>query len=194
MTLRKHIQHRTTRRTNERLGKNLRAINEGDAWRPPSRPGADYAGFVFFERSPRNVSLAQAASLVETARGRIKTVALTVNATDEAIREIEAKVHPDFLQLHGDETPERIAAIRALSARRHHQGDQGWLRAGRRGRAPLRGLRRYSAVRCEARRHARRAARRKRGRLRVDLAAKGLRSGQISCFPAGSTLLMCSRP
>ena len=77
--------------------------------------GADYAGFVFFERSPRNVSLAQAASLVETARGRIKTVALTVNATDEAIREIEAKVHPDFLQLHGDETPARMAAIRALS-------------------------------------------------------------------------------
>ncbi len=77
--------------------------------------GADYAGFVFFEKSPRNVSLAQAASLVETARGRIKTVALTVNATDEAIREIEAKVHPDFLQLHGDETPARMAAIRALS-------------------------------------------------------------------------------
>ena len=77
--------------------------------------GADYAGFVFFERSPRNVSLARAASLVEAARGRIMTVALTVNATDEAIRDIEAKVHPDFLQLHGGETPERIAAIRTLT-------------------------------------------------------------------------------
>ena len=77
--------------------------------------GADYAGFVFFERSPRNVSLKQAVRLAKLAGGRIKTVALTVNPADEAIREIEAKVHPDFLQLHGDETPERIAAIRALS-------------------------------------------------------------------------------
>lgn len=77
--------------------------------------GADYAGFVFFERSPRNVSLKQAARLAKFAEGRIKTVALTVNATDEAIEAIEAKVRPDFLQLHGDESPERIAAIRSLS-------------------------------------------------------------------------------
>ncbi len=77
--------------------------------------GADYAGFVFFEKSPRNVSLRQAARLARLAEGRIKTVALTVNATDEAIKEIEAKIRPDFLQLHGDESPERIAAIRSLS-------------------------------------------------------------------------------
>jgi phosphoribosylanthranilate isomerase len=77
--------------------------------------GADYAGFVFFEKSPRNVSLRQAARLAKRADGRIKTVALTVNATDEAIRDIETKVRPDFIQLHGSETPERIAGIRALS-------------------------------------------------------------------------------
>jgi phosphoribosylanthranilate isomerase len=80
--------------------------------------GADYAGFVFFPRSPRNVSLEQAASLARVAAGRIQTVALTVNAPDGLIQEIEAKVHPDFLQLHGDETPERIAEIRALSRAR----------------------------------------------------------------------------
>ncbi len=77
--------------------------------------GADYAGFVFFEKSPRNVSLKQAAELAKLAEGRIKTVALAVNPADEAIREIEAGVHPDFFQLHGDESPERIAAIRSLS-------------------------------------------------------------------------------
>jgi phosphoribosylanthranilate isomerase len=77
--------------------------------------GGDYAGFVFFEKSPRNVSLKQAARLARLAEGRIKTVALTVNASDEAIEEIEARVRPDFLQLHGDETPERIDAIRKLS-------------------------------------------------------------------------------
>jgi phosphoribosylanthranilate isomerase len=77
--------------------------------------GADYAGLVFFEKSPRNVSLKQAARLARLAEGRIQTVALTVNATDEAIKEIEAKVRPDFLQLHGEESLERIAAIRSLS-------------------------------------------------------------------------------
>ncbi len=77
--------------------------------------GADYAGFVFFERSPRNVSLEQAAALAKLAEGRIKTVALTVNAADELIQAIEAEVHPDFLQLHGDETAARIGAIRTLS-------------------------------------------------------------------------------
>ncbi len=77
--------------------------------------GANYAGFVFFARSPRNVSVGQAARLAKAAEGRIKTVALTVNAPDELIREIEAEVHPDFLQLHGDETPERIAQLRVLS-------------------------------------------------------------------------------
>jgi phosphoribosylanthranilate isomerase len=80
--------------------------------------GADYAGFVFFERSPRNVSLKQAAQLAKRAKGRIQTVALTVNPTDLAIRDLEAKVRPDFIQLHGSETPERIAAIRALTRAR----------------------------------------------------------------------------
>jgi phosphoribosylanthranilate isomerase len=77
--------------------------------------GADYAGFVFFKRSPRHLTLARAAKLVQKARGRIKTVALTVNARDSTIRSIMTKVRPDFLQLHGDENPDRVAAIRQLS-------------------------------------------------------------------------------
>jgi phosphoribosylanthranilate isomerase len=77
--------------------------------------GADYAGFVFFEPSPRNVSLRQAARLARLAQGYIKTVALTVNATDTAIGSIMSEVSPDFLQLHGDESPERVAAIRSLT-------------------------------------------------------------------------------
>jgi phosphoribosylanthranilate isomerase len=70
---------------------------------------------VFFEPSPRNVSLRQAARLARLAQGHIKTVALTVNATDAAIDAIMSEVCPDFLQLHGDESPERIAAIRSLT-------------------------------------------------------------------------------
>jgi len=77
--------------------------------------GADYAGFVFFEKSPRNVSLKQAARLARLAEGHIKTVALTVDAGDAAIEAIMAEVRPGFLQLHGAESLQRIADIRALS-------------------------------------------------------------------------------
>jgi phosphoribosylanthranilate isomerase len=77
--------------------------------------GASYAGFVFFGPSPRNVSLRQAARLARIAQGHIATVALTVNPTDAAIGAIMSEVNPDFLQLHGDESPERVAAIRALT-------------------------------------------------------------------------------
>jgi phosphoribosylanthranilate isomerase len=77
--------------------------------------GAAYAGFVFFSPSPRNLSLRQAARLAKVAEGHIKTVALTVNATDAALGAIISEVNPNFLQLHGDESPERIAAIRSLT-------------------------------------------------------------------------------
>ena len=80
--------------------------------------GSDYAGFVFFERSPRNVTLSRAAALAQCAEGRIKTVALTVNAGADAIKEIAGEVHPDFFQLHGDENVERIAAVRELTSAR----------------------------------------------------------------------------
>ncbi len=78
--------------------------------------GADYAGFVFFERSPRNVTASRAAALVRRAEGRIKTVALTVNAGADAIKAIAGDVCPDFFQLHGNENVERIAAIRTLTS------------------------------------------------------------------------------
>ncbi len=80
--------------------------------------GADYAGFVFFERSPRHVSLAHAAALARRAEGRIATVALTVNAGDDAIKAISAEVRPDFFQLHGEENVGRVAAIRSLTGAR----------------------------------------------------------------------------
>lgn len=74
--------------------------------------GADMAGFVFFEKSPRHLSLEAARDLGGQARGRIEIVALTVDAGDAAIEAIVAALRPDALQLHGRETPERIADIR----------------------------------------------------------------------------------
>ncbi|WP_027236310.1 phosphoribosylanthranilate isomerase [Leisingera caerulea] len=75
--------------------------------------GAAYAGFVFFPKSPRNVSIEQAAALaVEVPVGLCK-VALTVNATDAELDAITAAVPLDMLQLHGKESPERVAEVRA---------------------------------------------------------------------------------
>lgn len=75
--------------------------------------GADYVGLVFFAKSPRNVSLKDAARLAELARGKAKIVALVVNADDGALNEIVEQVSPDVLQLHGSESPERVADIKA---------------------------------------------------------------------------------
>jgi phosphoribosylanthranilate isomerase len=79
--------------------------------------GADMVGLVFFARSPRFVSLDQAAALAKRAHGRAKVVALSVDADDEALAAIIAKVSPDMLQLHGSETPARVAAIRQVFGR-----------------------------------------------------------------------------
>lgn len=75
--------------------------------------GADFVGLVIFPPSPRNVALAQAADLAAIARGRAKIVALLVDADDALIADVVAQVKPDYLQLHGDETPARVTQVRA---------------------------------------------------------------------------------
>lgn len=77
--------------------------------------GADFVGLVFFPKSPRHVSLPRAAELAEKARGRARIVALTVDADDALLAAIASEVRPDFIQAHGSETPERVAAITALT-------------------------------------------------------------------------------
>lgn len=74
--------------------------------------GADLAGIVFFPKSPRNLDIEPAIELAEHARGRIRLVALTVNADDALIDAIAGKVRPDLIQFHGSESPERLAAVR----------------------------------------------------------------------------------
>jgi phosphoribosylanthranilate isomerase len=73
--------------------------------------GADYVGLVFFPPSPRNVSPATAQKLAAKARGRAKIVALMVDPDDTLIETVIASADPDILQLHGDETPERVDEI-----------------------------------------------------------------------------------
>ncbi len=74
--------------------------------------GADLVGFVFFPPSPRNLGLEAARVLGERVAGRAGKVALTVDATDDALLDIVAALAPDMLQLHGKETPERVVQVR----------------------------------------------------------------------------------
>jgi phosphoribosylanthranilate isomerase len=79
--------------------------------------GADLVGFVLYAKSPRNVSLDEAAALVRRTRARegVQTVVLSVDPDDALVDQVAAKVQPDILQLHGHETPERAEAIRRRS-------------------------------------------------------------------------------
>ena len=79
--------------------------------------GADMIGLVFFARSPRNVTLDQAASLAARARGKAKIVTLVVDASDAELRDIATRVDPDLIQAHGNESPARIAEIAALTGK-----------------------------------------------------------------------------
>lgn len=77
--------------------------------------GAAFVGAVFFGRSPRNIAPETAGPLFERARGRAGIVAVTVDADDDLLARIGAHLKPDFVQLHGRETVERAARVRALT-------------------------------------------------------------------------------
>lgn len=71
--------------------------------------GADALGLVFYEKSPRHVSIAQAAQLAAAVPPFVTVVGLFVNASAETVRATLQAVPLDVLQFHGDETPEFCA-------------------------------------------------------------------------------------
>lgn len=73
--------------------------------------GADMVGFVHFHRSPRHVDLEGLQLLISEARGRVETCVLLVNPDNSTVMEVAA-LSPDWIQLHGPETPHRVEAIR----------------------------------------------------------------------------------
>ncbi|VVT26078.1 N-(5'-phosphoribosyl)anthranilate isomerase [Roseovarius sp. EC-HK134] len=75
--------------------------------------GAAYVGFVFFEKSPRNVGLMQARALALGVPPGVAKVALTVDADDATLDALTDQVPLDFLQLHGEESPARASQIKA---------------------------------------------------------------------------------
>ena len=74
--------------------------------------GASHIGFIFFSKSPRYLAPELAGDLRLAARGQADAVAVTVDADNAFLDEIVMTMSPDWLQLHGRETPERVQAIR----------------------------------------------------------------------------------
>lgn len=79
--------------------------------------GADMVGLVHFAKSPRHLGLEQGRALSDRARGRAARVALVVDADGATLAEVVEAFDPDLLQLHGEESPERVAHIRARFGR-----------------------------------------------------------------------------
>ena len=77
---------------------------------------ADYVGFVFFSPSPRNITPMEAATLSRDTPASIKKVAVTVDMSDSEIESLLQHFTPDYLQLHGNESPERVASVRTRYA------------------------------------------------------------------------------
>ena len=75
------------------------------------RYGASFLGFIVEAKSARRLSVVQAAKLSLPAKSSAKTVAVTVNANDELIEAIITQMQPDYIQLHGDESVDRVAEI-----------------------------------------------------------------------------------
>ena len=91
----------------------IRTADDYDACRAA---GAAFVGMVFFPRSPRHLSMQEARILADHAdcsAGGPARVALTVDMDDTGLEEVVAAARPRLIQLHGNETPDRAAAIRA---------------------------------------------------------------------------------
>ncbi|SMR70675.1 phosphoribosylanthranilate isomerase [Aliiroseovarius halocynthiae] len=75
--------------------------------------GARYIGFNFFPKSPRSVTVDQAAALMLDVPMGVAKVALVVNMEDAEIDKIVNGTTADMIQLHGAESPERVAEVKA---------------------------------------------------------------------------------
>ncbi|MBT5073498.1 MAG: phosphoribosylanthranilate isomerase [Kordiimonadaceae bacterium] len=74
--------------------------------------GASYVGFVFYPPSPRNISIEKAAELAEIVKEDALKVGVFVNPDDALLHDVFKQVDLDVIQLHGNETVERVQYIR----------------------------------------------------------------------------------
>lgn len=76
------------------------------------RLGANFLGFIVECKSPRRLSVERATRLSAPAKSLAKRVVVTVNPNDALCEKIRAQIDPDFIQLHGEETPDRAKEIK----------------------------------------------------------------------------------
>lgn len=93
--------------------------------------GADFLGFNFYPGSPRFISPAQAGKIVKRLPKGVAAVGVFVNETEDAVIKVARRLKLDFVQLHGEETPETVAkiaqyvpVIKALRVRKPFQAAQ----------------------------------------------------------------------
>ncbi|HYD65112.1 phosphoribosylanthranilate isomerase [Azospirillum sp.] len=91
-------------------------LSEPESLRAAIEGGARWVGFVFYPASPRNVAPALAADLARLVPTGVRTVGLFVDPDDDLLEHVVGQVPFDMLQLHGKETPERVAAVKAAFA------------------------------------------------------------------------------
>ena len=87
-------------------------INDQISMNTAINNNVDYVGLVFYNQSPRNLSIAGARKLIQHRTNTSKIVALTVNPDDAFLLEIVKYIRPDYIQLHGNETPNRCENIK----------------------------------------------------------------------------------
>jgi phosphoribosylanthranilate isomerase len=87
-------------------------LSTAEAIHTAAAAGADWVGLVFYPRSPRHVSPAVAAALLAATYRPLPVVAVTVAPDAALLDEIMTTVQPDFLQVHGDWTPQQMQAAR----------------------------------------------------------------------------------
>ena len=76
---------------------------------------ADYLGFIFYPNSPRNISFEESSAIISKIKDKIPSVAVTVNPDDSIIKKIIEIGFP-MIQLHGNESLERVKEIKSLSS------------------------------------------------------------------------------
>lgn len=96
------------------VGIKICGLANEEAVRAVIAAGADYAGFVYFPASPRHVTVERAAELKALLPSSVASVSVLVDPGDALLAEVQSVLKPDYVQLHGKETPERIKAIKKV--------------------------------------------------------------------------------
>ena len=87
-------------------------INDKKSMNTALKYKVNYIGFVFYPNSPRNISINQSRELLQSRNKNTKIVALTVDPNDDFLFEIKNEIKPDYIQLHGNENPNRCRYIK----------------------------------------------------------------------------------